>query len=95
MILRLGLDPRFALSVCVFFFFLRPAPGALFIKAYEQKKKEWTVTFHTFKNYFAIVFSVFSKISCIQTDPKSPFEICLFCWNWKLFAKSTIDKGKN
>ena len=26
---------------------------------------------HTFKNYFAIVFSVFSKISGIQTDPKS------------------------
>ena len=26
-------------------------------------------TIHTFKNYFAIVFSVFSKISCIQTDP--------------------------
>ena len=25
-------------------------------------------TIHTFKNYFAIVFSVFSKISCIKTD---------------------------
>ena len=29
-------------------------------------------TIHTFKNYFAIVFLVFSKISCIQTDPKAP-----------------------
>ena len=34
----------------------------------SKKKKEWTVLFHTFKNYFATVFSVFSKISCIQTD---------------------------
>ena len=22
------------------------------------------------------------------------FGICLFCWNWKLFTKSTVDKGK-
>ena len=28
-------------------------------------------TVHTFKNYFTIVFPVFSKISDIQTDPKS------------------------
>ena len=28
-------------------------------------------TIYTFKNYFAIVFSVFSKINGIQTDPKS------------------------
>ena len=27
------------------------------------------LTIHTFKNYFATVFSVFSKISCIQMDP--------------------------
>ena len=27
-------------------------------------------TIHTFKNYFAKVFSVLTKISCIQTDPK-------------------------
>ena len=37
-----------------------------------NSKKEWTVIFHTFKNYFATVFSVFSKISCIQMDPMSP-----------------------
>ena len=30
---------------------------------------------HTFKNYFAIMFSVFSKISGIQTDPKCAFGI--------------------
>ena len=28
-------------------------------------------TIHTFKNYFALVFSVSVKISCIQTDPQS------------------------
>ena len=28
-------------------------------------------TIHTFKNYFATVISVFSKISCIQMDPKN------------------------
>ena len=28
-------------------------------------------TIHIFKNYFATVFSVFSKISCIQMDPKN------------------------
>ena len=27
-------------------------------------------TIHTFKNYFATVFSIFSKINDIQTDPK-------------------------
>ena len=30
-------------------------------------------TIHTFKNYFVTVFSVFSKISDIQTDPKPTF----------------------
>ena len=24
-----------------------------------------------------------------------PFKIHLFCWNWKLFTKNTIDKGKS
>ena len=28
-------------------------------------------TIHTFKNYFATVFSIFNKISCIQTDSTS------------------------
>ena len=27
---------------------------------------------HTFKNYFATMFSIFSKISGIQMDPKCP-----------------------
>ena len=31
-------------------------------------KKEWTVIFHPFKNYFVTMFSVFNKISCIQID---------------------------
>ena len=30
-------------------------------------------TIHTFKNYFATVFLVFSKISCIQMDPEFAF----------------------
>ena len=29
---------------------------------------------YMFKNYFTTVFSVFSKISCIQTNPKFWFE---------------------
>ena len=35
-------------------------------------------TIHTFKNYFSTVFSVFNKISDIQTDPtyhKNYFEV--------------------
>ena len=38
---------------------------------YSEKKKKKNVshTIHTFKNYFATVFSVFSKINGIQTDP--------------------------
>ena len=37
---------------------------------YSEKniKNESHGTIHPFKNYFAIVFSVFSKISCIQTN---------------------------
>ena len=35
----------------------------------KKFKNESHGTIHTFKNYFAIVFSVFSKINCIQTDP--------------------------
>ena len=35
-------------------------------------------TIYTFKNYFATVFSVFSKINCIQTDPYNDhFEVGL------------------
>ena len=26
---------------------------------------------------------------------KGVFEYCSFCWNWKIIAESTIDKGKN
>ena len=36
----------------------------------KKKKREWIVIFHTFKNYFATMFSVFNKISCIQMDFK-------------------------
>ena len=31
----------------------------------------------------------------IQTDIKGLLEICLFCWNWKLFTESIVNKGKS
>ena len=39
---------------------------------YSEKniKNRFHDTIHTFKNYFTTVFSIFSKISCIQIDPK-------------------------
>ena len=43
---------------------------------YGTQKPYFLATIHTFKNYFATVFSVFSKINCIQTDPK--FLVILF-----------------
>ena len=45
----------------------------------KKIKNESYDTIHTFKIYFTTVFSVFSKISCIQTDPKCAFGYCLFC----------------
>ena len=48
---------------------------------YLGKKKNFKTgsqsIIHTFKNYFATVFSVFSKINGIQTDPKSQIFIQL------------------
>ena len=35
------------------------------------------------------------KFISTQTGTKGLFEIHLFCWNWKFFAESTIDKSKN
>ena len=38
--------------------------------------KNWSHdTIHTFKNYFATIFSVFNKISTIQTDPSNDFVV--------------------
>ena len=37
-------------------------------------------TIHTFKNYFATVFSIFSKISSIQTDSKYLFKWTITFW---------------
>ena len=37
---------------------------------FRKNIKNWSHgTIYQFKNYFATVFSVFSKINCIQTDP--------------------------
>ena len=48
--------------------------SALFTKpttTYSKKKKKFGPTaLFTFKNYFVTVFSVFNKISCLQTNPK-------------------------
>ena len=42
-------------------------------------------TIHTFKNYFATVFSVFSKISGIQMDPKYVFGLSLSALRLRFF----------
>ena len=39
------------------------------IYIYIYIKNGFHGTIYIFKNYFATVFLVFSKISCIQTDP--------------------------
>ena len=46
--------------------FTRPT---FFNKTFITNRSHGTI--HIFENYFAIVFSVFSKIGNIQTDPKS------------------------
>ena len=45
----------------------------LYLEKKKKKKKGSLNTIHVFKNYFTTVFLVFSKISNIQTDPKSEF----------------------
>ena len=45
-------------------------PTNLFFQLFLHKNRSHG-TIHTFKNYFATVFSVFSKTSGIQTDSKS------------------------
>ena len=45
----------------------RDPQTSLFSKFFIENESHSTI--HTFKNYFATVFSVFSKISCIQTYP--------------------------
>ena len=42
-----------------------------FIQKKKNIKNESYGTIHTFKIYFVTVFSVFSKINCIQMDPNS------------------------
>ena len=42
-------------------------------------------TIHIFKNYFATVFSVFSKISGIQMDPKYVFGLSLSTLRLRFF----------
>ena len=53
-------------------------------------KNEFHSTIHTFKNYFAIVFSVFNKISCIQTDPKTPWTVHQGIWTVKKRVNSNF-----
>ena len=63
-----------------FFFFLEKhvsifssGSHALFKGPINLIKNGSQNTIHTFKNYFAMMFSVFSKISGIQTHPKCAF----------------------
>ena len=42
-------------------------------------------------NFSPITYNLTYKIIMIN----GLFQICLFCWNWKLFAESTVDKGKS
>ena len=43
-------------------------PTTTLLKKYIKNESHNTI--HTFKNYFVIVFLIFSKISYIQIDPK-------------------------
>ena len=67
----------------------------LTITIFRGKKNGSHRTIHTFKNYFATVFLVFSKISCIQTDSKWIF--FFFHVNnakqWTMKTKSTNKIG--
>ena len=47
-------------------------------------------TIYIFKNYFAIVFSVFSKISCIQMDPNHSFWFISFYFSFSLSILLTL-----
>ena len=47
--------------------YLRDPQTSLFSNFFIKNGSHSTI--HIFKNYFATVFSVFSKISCIQTNP--------------------------
>ena len=58
--------------------YLRNPQTSFFSKTFIKNWSHGTI--HTFKNYFVIVFLVFSKISSIQTYPKSLLvRICYNC----------------
>ena len=48
--------------------YLRDPQTSLFSNFFIKNGSHSTI--HIFKNYFVTMFLVFSKISCIQTDPK-------------------------
>ena len=37
----------------------------------------------------------FSLCLCTFSVIYGVFRYCLFCWNWKIITKSTVDKGKS
>ena len=47
---------------------LRDSQTSLFIHFFIKNGSHDTI--YTFKNYFVTIFSIFSKIDCIQTDPQ-------------------------
>ena len=80
--LSICLDPRFGFTFAFFFFLARVNSNIIWIHYTGDKVHcSRTVhrshgTIHIFKNYFVTKFSIFSKISCIQTNPEKQVE----CW---------------
>ena len=84
-LVRLGTDETRCIYICISFFFflafcgcggsfsgsrtLFTGPTNLFFLNKIFIKNGSHSNIHTFENYFTTVFSVFSKISGIQTDP--------------------------
>ena len=81
--LFMHMDLLYKRQIALFIYCSRD-PQLLYLK---KNIKNWSYgTIYTFKNYFVTVFSIFNKISCIQTDHKaqslechtSLFLSCLF-----------------
>ena len=54
--------------------------------------ESWNVLLNNQKKKQSVDDSNFINI---QTDIKGLLDICLFCWNWKLFAENIVNKGKS
>ena len=90
--LKITLLPYFQFQ-CFFFFFSKRmnikitwiycAKTKITVHAFKNIKNGFHGTIHTFKNYFANVFSVLITISLIQTDPKYQYyQVLNKDYNW-------------